>query len=494
VNKLNPWAELAASGVLIMNLCWIVPWLQLFAGAGIAASSWLVYLVMAVILSVVYILGRLGGALHLKTNIQMGIAAFLAIVSILLAIMVLMPSSGAGEIGAALNRSAIRGWREATAVVPGQFLVALTVLLVWWRGLSLSRQHIGPFLVQRNFRLGIAILSVFGILIARTSGGVQPLWVYLLFLFSGLFALGAARIAILQVFTGAEPTPFNRRWLSGITIGIFSVLGTAFLIALVLMGQMERLAGSLQDAIYFLGLVLLSPLILLASLLSMLWGRFISAAPTVPPPSMTPMPEPQSPYIPSSQITSLIDQGNADLVEAFKFVLVWGSVLLAVLLLIVLLRRVLVATLQDDEYKKDQTSAYERLGDLPGLLRASLLGEARQAVEGLSRRLNRGERLMAAARIRRIYSQLLDLSKDLGALRPASKTPLEFLNVLEMVFPGLSEDLQIITDAYIRVRYGEYPETQQQVDAVEKAWLRVRAFGESHRQKLAGQHEFAGPG
>jgi hypothetical protein len=494
VNKLNPWAELAASAVLIMNLCWTVPWLQLFAGTGISSPSWLLYLVMGIILSVVYILGRLGRGLYLKTNIQTVLAAFLAIVGILLAILVLMPSSGADEIGAALNRNAIRGWRDATAVIPGQFLIALTVLLVWWRGLSLSRQHIGPFLVQRNFRLGIAILSVFGVLIARTSGGVQPLWVYTLFLFSGLLALGAARIAILEVFKGAEPTPFNRRWLSGVTLGILSVLGTALLIALVLMGQMDRLAGWLQDAIYFLGLVLLSPLILLASLLSMLWGRLASAAPTVPPPSITPMAEPESPYIPSGQITTLINQGSADLVEAFKFVLIWGSVFLAILLLIILVRRLLVTNLQDNEHRQDQLSAYERLGDLPALLRASLLGDARQAVEGLSKRLNRGERVMAAARIRRIYSQLLDLSKDLGALRPASKTPLEFLNVLEMVFPGLSEDLRIITDAYIRVRYGEYPETQQQVDAVEKAWLRVRAFGETHRQKLMGRHEFAQPG
>jgi hypothetical protein len=494
VNKLNPWAELAASAVLIMNLCWTVPWLQLFAGTGISAPSWLVYLVMGIILSVVYILGRLGGALHLKTNIQTGVAAFLAIVSILLGIMVLMPSSAAGEIGAAVNRSAIRGWQGAAAVIPSQFLIALTVLLVWWRGLSLSRQHLGPFLVQRNLRLGIVILSVFGVLIARTSSGVQPLWVYVLFLFSGLLALGAARIAILEAFIGAERTPFNRRWLSGITIGILSVLGTAFLMALVLMGQMDRLAGWLQDAIYFLGLVLLSPLILLASLLSMLWGRFVSAAPAVPPPPITPMPEPESPYIPSGQITSLINQGNADLIEAFKFILIWGSVFLAILLLIVLLRRALVTNLRGNEYKKDETSAYERLGDLAGLLRASLLGEARQAVEGLSKRLNRGERLIAAARIRRIYSQLLDLSKDLGALRPPSKTPLEFLSVLETVFPGLSEDLRIITDAYIRVRYGEYPETQQQVDAVEKAWLRVRAFAESRQQKLAGSHEFAQPG
>lgn len=494
MNRLNPWAELAACGVLIMNLCWIVPWLRLFAGASVTASGWLVYFVMGCILGMIYITGRIGGWLHLKANIQTGIAAFLVIASILVATKVLMPSSGAGEIGAAINGSAIRGWQEATTVIPSEFLIALTVLLLWWRGLSLSRQHLGPFAVQHNFRTGILILSFFGVLLARTSSAAQPVWIYMLFLFSGLLAMGAARIAVLEGFTGAERTPLNRRWLSGLSVGILAVLAAASLAAVVIMGQIDRLAGWTQDAIYFLGLVVFSPLLLLASLLSMLWGRFISAAPTVPPPAVTPMPEPESPLIPSTQITSLIRQSNTDLVEAFKFVLIWGSVFVAILLLIALLRRVVGIYIQDNRSQKDELSTYERLGDLAGLLRTSLLGEAREAVVGLSRRLNRGERLLAAARIRRIYCQLLDLSKDLGALRPASKTPLEFLNTLEMVFPGLSEDLRIITDGYIRVRYGEYPETQEQVDAVEKAWLRVRALGESNRQKLGGRHEFAQPG
>ena len=494
MNKLNPWAELAACGVLIMNLCWIVPWLRLFAGANFTAPDWLTYAVMGCVLGVIYIAGRIGGWLHLKSNIQAGVAAFLVIASILLAIKALMPSLRVGEIGAAINGSAIGGWQEATTVIPSEFLIALTVLLVWWRGLSLSRQQMGPFSVQRNFRTGILILSFFGVLLARTSNAIQPVWIYLVYLFSGLLALGSARIAVLEGFTGAERTPLNRRWLSGLTTGILSVLAAASLAAAVIMGQIDRLAVWIQDAIYFLGLVALSPLLLLASLLSMLWGRFISASPGVPPPAITPMPEPESPLIPSTQITSLIKQSNADLVEAFKFVLLWGSVVLAILLLIALLRRVLGTYMLINRSQKAELSTYERLGDLASLLRASLLGEAREAVEGLSRRLNRGERLLAAARIRRIYCQLLDLSKDLGALRPASKTPLEFLKTLEMFFPGLSEDLCIITDAYIRVRYGEYPETQEQIDAVEKAWLRVRAFGESNRQKLGGRHEFAQPG
>lgn len=137
---------------------------------------------------------------------------------------------------------------------------------------------------------------------------------------------------------------------------------------------------------------------------------------------------------------------------------------------------------------------YEQLGSLARLLREAVLGEARQAVEGFSKRLNRGERLLAAARIRRIYTRLLDLAKEKGVPRLASQTPLEFLNTLDRVFSGVHDDLCTITDAYVRVRYGEYPETQEQVDKVEKAWLRVRASDEGLNTESGNQRQVARSG
>jgi hypothetical protein len=50
---------------------------------------------------------------------------------------------------------------------------------------------------------------------------------------------------------------------------------------------------------------------------------------------------------------------------------------------------------------------------------------------------------------------------------------LEFLPEAEGIFPASSEDLALITTAYNRVRYGEYPEDREEVDAVESAWRRV---------------------
>lgn len=85
--------------------------------------------------------------------------------------------------------------------------------------------------------------------------------------------------------------------------------------------------------------------------------------------------------------------------------------------------------------------------------------------------------MLAAFRIRRIYGKLMNLSEDLGFPRHPSCTPREFLPVLEEHFPSLQTELALITDSYVRVRYGEFPETHEEVEDVETAWSRIQAEG-----------------
>ncbi len=89
--------------------------------------------------------------------------------------------------------------------------------------------------------------------------------------------------------------------------------------------------------------------------------------------------------------------------------------------------------------------------------------------------------VIAAARIRQIYRQLLRESARLGKAREQAETPLEFLPELQVVFPGCYEELVLITRAYLRVRYGEYPESRQEVQVVEQAWKHVRRHGMVHQ-------------
>jgi hypothetical protein len=61
--------------------------------------------------------------------------------------------------------------------------------------------------------------------------------------------------------------------------------------------------------------------------------------------------------------------------------------------------------------------------------------------------------------------------------RAEAETPLEFLPALRRLFPGSEMQLDTITQAYLRVRYGELPETQAEVDEVESAWGYVNTKG-----------------
>jgi hypothetical protein len=110
-------------------------------------------------------------------------------------------------------------------------------------------------------------------------------------------------------------------------------------------------------------------------------------------------------------------------------------------------------------------------------------------------RLTKGQlsRLQAAERIRRVYIQLLNLCDQLNLTREPNRTPLEFLLDMQGLFSENSLDLEIITNAYINVRYGQIPETPAEVDEIEKAWLNIRQAGKNiklYRRQLKNEIQY----
>jgi hypothetical protein len=61
--------------------------------------------------------------------------------------------------------------------------------------------------------------------------------------------------------------------------------------------------------------------------------------------------------------------------------------------------------------------------------------------------------------------------------RPEAQTPLEFVPKLERIFPEFSLEINSITQAYMNVRYGLLPETQDDVTRIEDAWKKLHAAG-----------------
>ena len=57
-----------------------------------------------------------------------------------------------------------------------------------------------------------------------------------------------------------------------------------------------------------------------------------------------------------------------------------------------------------------------------------------------------------------------------GYPRAGTETPYEYLNTLVQVWPDNSLESLVITEAYNRVRYGEIPESKDELNQIIEAW------------------------
>lgn len=75
--------------------------------------------------------------------------------------------------------------------------------------------------------------------------------------------------------------------------------------------------------------------------------------------------------------------------------------------------------------------------------------------------------------VRVLYCRLLDWAAKRDLPRTQSQTPLEYLKVLCQKFPEKDKELAFITGVYLRVRYGQHPVSETEVDAVGQAWQMI---------------------
>ena len=107
-----------------------------------------------------------------------------------------------------------------------------------------------------------------------------------------------------------------------------------------------------------------------------------------------------------------------------------------------------------------------------------MLRAGRDRLEEMARavdRLGLGSRLLSALSIRRIYINLVRVATRAGYPRVKAQTPYEYLDVIAGAWPDLRADLGIITDAYIQARYGQVPDTREDLDRIVACWERVRS-------------------
>jgi hypothetical protein len=94
----------------------------------------------------------------------------------------------------------------------------------------------------------------------------------------------------------------------------------------------------------------------------------------------------------------------------------------------------------------------------------------------------RGEEYSLAS-IRKTYASLARLAAASGYPRRDAETPYEYISALQRAFPGSEEEIQLITNAYVRVHYGERSFSPQYVQQVRDAWVTIR-----ERQEGSSSH------
>jgi hypothetical protein len=112
-------------------------------------------------------------------------------------------------------------------------------------------------------------------------------------------------------------------------------------------------------------------------------------------------------------------------------------------------------------------------------------GNIAGARPGLAQRLMQALGLwrqrQAAASVRRIYAQMAATAAATGYPRAEAQTPYEYQSALQQLWPDGHREVVLITHAYVRVRYGEAPETQAELDEIKAAWARLAQMNPENR-------------
>lgn len=486
----RPWRELAILSTLLMELSWIALWYRLLFAARAGLDYWQALLTLGVMLFSSYGVAKWMDAANLKLWLRRAVLAGLWLAFLTVGLRILLPLPGSFSLLGMLN-SPVKTLRDLYDLVPSEFLVMLFVLLVCWRGVARVGSVISTEEVLTAFKIGTLMFLGYGLF----SGlfhlpPVGELW---LFLFSGLLALSSARMAVISSLRGGQRIPFEKRRLLGISGAILAMVGFSALLSDLATGSGAKSLTALATGVIYLLALLFSPLMFLLMLVFFAVGRLINIAALI-----------QNMITLLNRLQALIEGFTLQLQQwlsgfqlpwfnrliAFfslpRSVILWGAllILLAVILLIVRRQALIGAEESEAEY---QTLAEEV--NVLDQLRKELRRRWSAMAGGVKRmrRLRAAQRMLAAARIRRVYALLLELSARLDCPRPAARTPLEFLPTLETLFPTLKGELRLITEAYLLVRYGELPETQEEVSAVESAWQRVADAGRTRLKSQKGK-------
>ncbi len=355
------------------------------------------------------------------------------------------------------------------------FTIFLFVLLAWWRGLRLAQLTPDIYRIGFRLRAGVLVLTPLA-LILHSSGRLLGATPYILLYFlAGLTAVALIRAEQIERERSGFAASLTPTWVLTIFAVSLLVVMTAGSIAAIISGDASSVitgylapvwvailataAVSLSTLVF-----LLTPAMNLLSLsvawLSDLFSRIFSNIGLR-------LGSDETIDLDILPIYDLLIRGenpfSLDLPpfasQSLTVFLMLGVAALIVYFLTRLFR---------------QPPISSRLGTDPSGSSAST--ESPTSIgERILQRLGLMRRWRTAASIRHIYTSMCRAASGVGYPRVPAETPYEYLITLARVWPENQEDSILITDAYVRVRYGEIPETASDLEEIKAAWQRLSA-------------------
>ena len=344
-----------------------------------------------------------------------------------------------------------------------EFWHIFLLLLMILHAVRLAREPLQVYTSRANFQLGLFLLLIYGLLFSWGKPA-QAITTTYGFLFFGITAISAARISTLSENRGGRLPHLKLNWLLGILVTTAVIVGIAVLLGWFTTNIASEAVSTALTILFALllvvGVVVFSPVLLLILLLGPSLMQLLDTL---------------------SRITLFADlmkfaKTTANQVGITQDWLEAAAQTTKPVALFAALAGIFVLVLLATAWRPWQRhlKAEETASTLP--LRAALRFP-RLLLKRFSGRLPSGGRILAAARIRWVYAQLMDLASRLDHPRLPSATPLEFLPQLQDLFPGQEKLLDVITQAYLKVRYGELPETYEEVQNVLTGWEQIKTHG-----------------
>lgn len=488
---LNAWGyvqhELLYISWALMDVALLTPFLLGIMGWARYWQPGIVLLWLLVLMLFAFNLARLMSIIQLPPQHQQTVMAL----TLLLIILVTLPTffhrgnpifsfAWVPELMQAMNERGNNLWLQ-------DFIVFGAIVLVWARGLQLAKRDYSINRAGLRLRVGGLILAPLIVWLAN----VRLLWdsspYILLFFLAGLTAVALIRAEEIEKDQTGQAMALDPRWFTAVLLASLLIIFTAGTAAIIISGESAnsivgwlapvwnslRITGAVAFTTLFFLLVPLFELIdvfsdfmerMLALLtpwfaeqwayLGKIVGKFFIGQRT---PLLPTSPDGSNALIEDRLIFEDIEGLGFELSRNVQIILVLLAI--AVILLVALLvsrlyKQTEISTRQSGRTLADDEEDFEE-----GSLLQRFLG-----------RLGLLKNWQTVVSIRRIYRKMLRAAEGSGYPRLEAETPYEFLRTLSKAWPENRHETQLITTAYVKIRYGELPENDQELRDIKSAW------------------------